>query len=258
MATTMTELSTGTTKSLRRRPTLTRDVAMRLAATEYERVLELLRQIEDWHAPTDCTTWNVRELVAHVVGMAELWSTTREFVHQMRLTSKAGIDAMTDLQVRERAESSPAELIARLETAAPCAVRRRRRFSRVMGHRLLPEAQDLNDNKKAEWWSFGYLTDTILTRDPWMHRVDLSRASGVRLTLTADHDGVLVANVVAEWAHRHGKPFRLRLTGPAGGFWEVGADGDSGAEIELDAVEFCRTISGRAQRDGLLSVFVPF
>jgi len=39
----------------------------------------------------------------------------------------------------------------------------------------------------------GYLTDAILTRDAWMHRVDLTRATGHPLELTADHDGARVA-----------------------------------------------------------------
>ncbi len=253
MATSMTASSIGSTKSLRRRPALDHDVAMRLAATEYERLLELLEQIEDWHAPTDCTAWDVRELVAHVVGATEMWSTNREFLHQMRLTGRAGVDEMTALQVRERAEVSPAELLERLQKAAPRAARRRHRFSRVIGRRVLPMAQDMPDG--VEWWSFGYLTDTILTRDPWMHRVDLGRASGVRLTLTEDHDGVIVADVVAEWAQRHGRPFRLRLAGPAGGSWHVGSDGE---DIEMDAIEFCRTVSGRQRGEGLLSVLLPF
>lgn len=254
MSDTMTGSTVGTTKALRRRPALEHDVAMRLAATEYQRVLELLTEIEDWQAPTECTAWDVRELVAHMVGMAEMWSTNREFLHQMRLTSNAGIDAMTALQVRDRAGASPEQLIERLGRAAPRAARRRHRFSRVLGRRLLPAAQEI-PGKGVEWWSFGYLIDTILTRDPWMHRVDLSRASGVRLTLTDDHDGVIIADVVAEWAERHGRPFQLRLTGPAGGSWQVGAGGE---ELEMDAIEFCRTLSGRAEGAGLLSVPVPF
>jgi hypothetical protein len=100
MAATMTETPIGSTKSLRRRPVLDHDVAVRLAATEYQRVLEMLLQIEDWQAPTECTAWDVRELVAHMVGMAEMWSTNREFVHQMRLTGKGNVDVMTELQVR--------------------------------------------------------------------------------------------------------------------------------------------------------------
>jgi hypothetical protein len=73
--------------------------------------------------------------------------------------------------------------------------------------------------------------------------------------LTAAHDGVLVADVVTEWASRHGRPHTLRLTGPAGGSWSVGAGGPA---IDMDAVDFCRTVSGRAPADGLLGTEVPF
>jgi len=37
------------------------------------------------------------------------------------------------------------------------------------------------------------------------------------MVLTPDHDARIVADVVAEWAGRHGRPFTLHLTGPAGG-----------------------------------------
>lgn len=64
-----------------------------------------------------------------------------------------------------------------------------------------------------EPWTMAYLLDVILTRDTWMHRVDLSRATARPLHLTPEHDGVLVAGVVAEWTRRHGTAYRLRLTG---------------------------------------------
>ena len=63
------------------------------------------------------------------------------------------------------------------------------------------------------------------------------------MALSADHDGVLAADVAAEWAQRHGQPCTLTLTGPAGGSWTWGA---AGPAYELDAVEFCGIISGRA------------
>ena len=72
-----------------------------------------------------------------------------------------------------------------------------------------------------------------------MHRADICRATGANHVLTADHDGVLVADVVAEWIARHGQPCTLRLTGPAGGSWETG---DGGPVIETGAVEFCRAL----------------
>lgn len=48
--------------------------------------------------------------------------------------------------------------------------------------------------------------------------------------------------MVADWAKRHGRPFRLVLRCPAGGEF---AEGAGGAELALDAVEFCRLLSGR-------------
>ncbi len=84
--------------------------------------------------------------------------------------------------------------------------------------------------------SSGFLLDIVLTRDPWMHRVDITRATKAQQVLTAEHDGVLVADVVEEWATRHARPCTLTLTGPVGGQWSAGSGGPN---IELDAVEFC-------------------
>lgn len=94
------------------------------------------------------------------------------------------------------------------------------------------------------------LLDVVLTRDTWMHRIDVAAATGRPLELTAAHDGRLVADVVAEWARRHGQPFRLHLGGPAGGDF---AHGDAGEELTLDAVEFCRILAGRLPGEGLLA-----
>jgi hypothetical protein len=144
-------------------------------------------------------------------------------------------------------------LVAALEAVAPRAVRGRRRLSRVAGRVTLPEEQVVGAGR--ERWRIGFLLDVVLTRDVWMHRVDLCVATGREPELTPDHDGLLVADVVAEWAQRHGRPYRLRLTGPAGGEWSSGADGE---ELALDAVEFCRLVSGRGTGGGLLGQQVPF
>jgi len=108
---------------------------------------------------------------------------------------------------------------------------------------------------KPETWKLGFLMDIIFTRDTWMHRIDISRAIGRDAVLSADHDGRLIADVVADWSRRHGQPFTLELTGPAGGTY---MSGDAGETITLDAVEFCRILSGRAPGAGLLSTEVPF
>ena len=84
------------------------------------------------------------------------------------------------------------------------------------------------------------------------------RATQTALDLTPEHDGVIVAGVVEEWADRHGKDFDLTLTGPAGGHWTIGVNGPV---IDVDAIEFCRVVAGRrgtVELDELLSTEVPF
>ncbi len=97
----------------------------------------------------------------------------------------------------------------------------------------------------------------IITRDTWLHRVaDVARAVDQAPLLDAEHDGAIVADVVAEWARRHGKAVELTLTGPAGGAFRQAT---SGPQIELDAVEFCRILTGRASpTHDLLATQVPF
>jgi hypothetical protein len=97
--------------------------------------------------------------------------------------------------------------------------------------------------------------DVILTRDVWLHRIDICRAAGRRPDLDEDVDGRIVADVVADWATHHGLPVDLELTGPAGGHF---VQGDDGEHLTLDAVEFCRILSGRAEGEGLLRTKVVF
>jgi hypothetical protein len=80
------------------------------------------------------------------------------------------------------------------------------------------------------------------------------------MTLTPEHDGVLVADIAAEWAARHQQVCTLTLSGPAGGRWWFNGAGTDGPDpaLELDAVEFCRVLSGRGSGEGLLATRVPF
>ena len=239
-------------------PALSREEAAVLAADENQRFVDLVLSLaaDDWAEPTDCPAWDVRALVSHVVGAMEANVSILQFIHQLRAGKRAAgdrpdIDGMTEVQVRERADMTPVQLTERLVVVAPKAARARRRVpALVRGRTMKVEVGGV-----MEPWRLGYLFDVIFTRDTWMHRVDIARATDRPLVLTADHDGRLVADVVAEWARRHGQPFTLRLEGPAGG---VFTGGDAGEELTLDAVEFCRTVSGRSTGSGLLTQEVPF
>jgi len=236
---------------------LPRDTAMRLAETEYQRFGDMLVSLSpgDWAKPTECPGWDVRAMAAHALGMVEMAASIRENNRQLRLARARGgdIDALTALQVDERHDMTPAQITARFAARAPKAARGRRRAPWFIRRRIMPDRQTVGGREEA--WTFGFLIDVILTRDPWMHRADIARATGASHVLTSDHDGVLVADVVAEWAARHGQPYTLRLTGAAGGSW---ASGSRGPVIETDAVDFCRALSGRGHADGLLTTQVPF
>jgi hypothetical protein len=91
-----------------------------------------------------------------------------------------------------------------------------------------------------------------------MHRVDSAHALGQPLELSAAHDGRIVADIVAEWARRHGHPFMLGLAGPVGGTYVSDPDAPGAEHVSLDAVEFCRTLAGRVPGSGLLANVVPF
>lgn len=249
---------TMTTAIRPRSSALPRSTAMRLAATEYQRFLQLLRSLEpgDWTTPTDCPDWDVRAIAAHALGMVEMAASIRENNRQVRLARRSGetfIDALTALQVDERVDMTPTQIVNRFGRRAPKAARGRRYTPGLIRNRTMPVAQEVDGHEEP--WTIGYLIDVILTRDPWMHRVDIARATGAPHVVTADHDGVLVADVVAEWTARHGQPCTVQLTGPAGGMWQIG---ESGVAIEMDAVEFCRLVSGRGPAGAVLDTHVPF
>jgi uncharacterized protein (TIGR03083 family) len=219
---------------------------MELAAEEYRRLDGQLRSLDDaaWQAATECPGWDVRQVVAHVVGETAGLARMREQVRQVRKGRKlaAGrdlVDGMNDLQVSERAEATPADLLAELQRVAPAAMRSRRRLPRPVRAIRVPFGPPIGTAP------LGYLMGTIYTRDAWMHRLDIHRATGTEIVLTADHDGDIVRDAVADWAGRHSHPYRLLLTGPAGGEFTRGSADATADVLEMDAVEFARSLSGR-------------
>jgi uncharacterized protein (TIGR03083 family) len=253
----MTVIDTTTTTAL------THDEAMALQAVELERTLTLLRDLDDcdWTTQTECPDWDVHKMYLHVLGACAAGASMRENVHQLRAAwfhrRRHGGPleaALSSVQVSDRLDLDPGQLVDHLAEVAPRCVRGRRRVPQVIRrHAKLPI-----DGPVHETWTLGYLIDTIYLRDLWMHRIDASRATGRELELTPEHDGRIVADVVAEWGRRHGRPHRLELTGPAGGTFATAPDEPDAEHITLDAVEFCRTLAGRRPAEGLLATVVPF
>jgi uncharacterized protein (TIGR03083 family) len=242
---------------------VTHQEAMRLQASELERTLELLRSLDEraWSAPTDCPDWDVRAMYQHVLGACEAGASMRENVHQLhgarayrRRHGGPLESALSGLQVRERAQLTPAHIIDRLTVTAPKTVHGRSRTPALVRDHVRLAI----DGPVHETWTLGYLVDVIYLRDMWMHRIDASRAARRPVDLDTDHDGRIVADVVGEWARRHRQPFQLELAGPAGGTYTQRPDSPTTEHLALDAVEFCRTLAGRAPATGLLATVVPF
>jgi uncharacterized protein (TIGR03083 family) len=241
-------------------PDLDRERAMREAEVAYRRFVDAVADLtsEQWETPTECPGWDIRTMAGHLLGAMRAAASLREFASQQievkrqsRRSEDNDTDLMTAIQVERTESLSPAELVAELGSLVGPAARGRRGTPSPM-RRLVSFPVEVPGMK--ERWNLGYLVDIILTRDAWMHRIDVARALGSEPLLTADHDGWIVAGVAREWLDRHGQPVDLLLEGPAGGRF-----GDPTAEeVRLDAVEFCRITSQRAAGDGLLQVAVPF
>ncbi len=229
-----------------------------LATEEFVRFAAAVSELsaEEWTLPTDCTAWDVRRLVLHVLGSGDAQASFPQFVHQLwrgvplnkQIDSHHWVDGMNELQIRERAHLSNEEVVAQLAAIGPRAVKGRWKTPLPMRYLPIPFGPPIG------WTSLRYLLDVGFTRDVWAHRIDLAAATGRDMHLTADHDGRLVADLVAEWASIHGEPFELVLEGPAGGKF---AQGDGGERVELDAIDFVRVLSGRRPGAGILSHALP-
>jgi len=237
---------------------ITRPEAKVLAEEEFARFADLVACLtpEEWETPTDCTGWDVRKMVLHVLGSAEAQASMGEFIHQLRrgmplnkeIDSHHWVDGMNELQIRERDRLSNDELVARVRAVGPRAVKGRWRTPPPARYIPLPFGPPIG------WAPLKYLLDVGFTRDIWAHRIDIHAAIDRPMPLTAGHDGRLVADIVAEWAGIHRQPFELVLDGPAGGKF---AQGTAGERVEIDALDFIRTLSGRLPGTGVLSHPLP-
>lgn len=231
-------------------PPISREESSHLATVEYRRFSELVQQLrpDEFSLPTDCTAWDVRTMIVHQVGAGEGHARWPEFLRQMAhgmvlARGRELVDGLNDFHIGERADWSAERAVAALPDVQRRAVEGRRKFPSLL--RRVPVS-----SAGVKSFSMGFLLDVVLTRDTWMHRIDISRTTGRTMVLTPEHDGRIVADVVADWARQHGSAFLLHLTGPAGGTYRQGTEG---IELSLDAVEFCRTISGREKGTGLLA-----
>jgi uncharacterized protein (TIGR03083 family) len=237
---------------------ITRPEARVIAVAEWASFAEAAASLrsEEWMMQTDCSAWNVWQMVLHVLGSGDAQASFRQFLWQLRkglplnkeIDSHHWVDGMNEFQIRERDHLSNAQIVEQLEAIGTKAVRGRWRTPLPARYLPIPFGPPIG------WVPLKYLLDVGFTRDVWCHRIDLHQAIGRPMYLSADHDGRLVADIVLEWAGIHRQPFELVLEGPAGGKFTQGAGGE---RVEIDALDFIRVVSGRLPGTGVLANPLP-
>jgi uncharacterized protein (TIGR03083 family) len=235
--------------------------AMDLTVVEHDRFYTVLDHLqdEDWVRPTDCPGWDVRAIAVHVLASAQAQAAPRELLRQVRAGRKLGYPRWRDranaAQLAARNNLKARELTDSWAVVSYQALHARQRIpAAVLALPLLPLG--VVDGVRMGWKPVGYLYGIGFTRSVWMHRVDIARATHRPPQISPEHDGRIVADLVAEWATTHMEPFTLRLSGAAGGKFIRDRD-NPGELVSLDAIEFVRVLSGRAKGDGVLRHRLP-
>jgi uncharacterized protein (TIGR03083 family) len=161
------------------------------------------------------------------------------------------LDALNQIQVDDRSTATPADLLAELREVGPRAIATRKRLPVIVRAMRLPLPL-------LGVVPLGYATDLIYTRDMWMHRLDICRATGREMVQTPQHDGRITALVVRDLARTltpklAGQAVVYELTGSSGGGFRLGAKASPTARITMDALDFHLQASGRLKADELSS-----
>ena len=226
-------------------PGLSHNQSIELGRQQIDALVRELKQLDrdDWDKPTDCDRWAVRDIVAHVLGWAQVTPSPAEMVKlrksSMALRKEMGgsLDSQNEAMVLARRDMTPDQLISELENAAPRFLTFRKRAGSVVGY--LPLVVDTVGMTNAR-----FLLGQIFTRDHFMHRIDISRATGKEIDLGAPEKRI-VRDLVRHWGRSSKADARLHLTGPAGDGFVTGSG--SSATITGDAIEFCRLLAKRAE-----------
>ncbi|MCP4141724.1 MAG: maleylpyruvate isomerase family mycothiol-dependent enzyme [Chloroflexi bacterium] len=227
--------------------TVTNDEAYDLMKTALDRLIALVEILEtdDWNKPTACVEWTIRDMIAHQAGGFASGTGYGEMFRQALRLPKPGQlieDAINAFQLKERADKLPEELIEELRHAGPIATQKwayEFRFAKLLA---MP-------HPIAGTLSLRYLMHVTHSRDTWMHRLDICRATGREFEQTREHDSRIaelvmldVANLLAK--KKDSPTLIFKLTGIAGGKWKVGK-GEPIATIEMDVLDFNIFVSGR-------------
>jgi uncharacterized protein (TIGR03083 family) len=204
-------------------------------------------------------TLELKQILAHVTGAAASYARWSEFKRQnslkvqrsYRVSGLSFLDSLNQIQVDDRASATPGALIDELRTVGPRAIATRERLPGLLRAIRVPLPE-------LGFVPIGYLTDLIYTRDMWMHRLDICRATGHEMVRTSQHDGRITALVVRDLARKltprlGGRTVAYELIGISGGCWSLGENVRPITRITMDVLDFHLLASGRMPADKLSS-----
>ena len=206
--------------------------------------IETLRSLSDeqWHAPTVCSPWTVKDTLAHLIGWNEAVLSPSALAKQASAgwrTRKgyegSWLDATNGFQVESLASEPPEAVLARFEELTPRFHRVRKRYG------LVTAPLPMKEPFSGTWVPVRFLFDTIFVRDHFMHHSDICTAIGREFPV-GDAERRIAHDAFREWAKKAGASVTLDLTGAAGGTFITGS-GET--RISGDAIELCRVLAGR-------------
>ncbi|MEU9575911.1 maleylpyruvate isomerase family mycothiol-dependent enzyme [Streptomyces chilikensis] len=210
-----------------------------------------------WSRPTSCTGWSVRDMAAHEVGqceeLAKPWLMfTRIRRARPRHPELGALDGHNESQIEERADLPPERLVHDLAKFGRRGVRGLARVPEPLRRRLRTSLVFPAEGRALPEDSMEYLNSVLVARDMWMHRIDISDATGAEPVLD-EHDREIMHQILLDLAlDWTGPPCLLELSGPIGGRYRIGdRDGPPAVTLRADAVAFARHLSGRPARGDL-------
>jgi uncharacterized protein (TIGR03083 family) len=232
--------------------------ARRVNEAELRASLDTLGSLpaDAWSRPTACTGWTVRDMAAHEVGQCEeLLKPWLMFTRIRRARTRhpelGPLDGHNESQIEDRRDMSGERLVRELGRYGPRGVRALARMPAPVRRRMpvslvFPEGRELPED------SMEYLNNVVVARDLWMHRIDISDATGAEL-VSDGHDREIMSQILLDLAlNWTGRPCLLELSGPIGGHYRIGdRDGPPAVTLRADAVVLARHLSGRPARGEL-------
>ncbi len=206
-----------------------------------------------WYRPTASPGWKVFDQVAHLAyfdkSAALALSDPEEFSRERdNVFSRAGLENIDDITLKQFRSLDPHELVARWRTARSS---------------LLDAAVDLAEDVRVEWYGPSMSAKSFLTArlmETWAHGVDVADALGASREPTDRLAHIVHLGVATRpWSYRvRGEEpppgsVRVELRGPHGDVWRAGPD-DADDIVWGSAEEFCLVVTQRRHLDDTLLI----